>query len=73
MERGGGGPVHVYSVLLIEMFYLLVCLVQNFYSKFSYFPAKTYVVGAQKNHLNVTGKHMLELINKLYFYLFRII
>ena len=54
--HGAGGPVHVHSVLLVEMFfYILVCfsckIVMIF---FSYFPAKTYVVGAQKNQLNET-------------------
>ena len=31
------GPVHVHSVLLVEMFYLLVVLLQNFILKFLVF------------------------------------
>ena len=35
--HGAGGPVHVLSVLLVEMFYLLVCLVAFFLLNFLIF------------------------------------
>ena len=71
----GGAPVHVHCVPLVEMFYLLVCLVAKFYAKASYFPVNTYVVGTQKNHLNETVllSNQNTLINKISFNLFRII
>ena len=42
-----GGPVH--SVLLVDMFYPLVCVIAKFYTKFSYFPVNTYIMGTKKN------------------------
>ena len=50
-----GGPVHVHSVMLVEMCLPLSLFSCNFfYTKFSYFLANTYVVGTQKNYLNET-------------------
>ena len=43
-----------HSVLLVEMFYLLVCIIANILLNFLFFPAKTYVMGTQKNYLNET-------------------
>ena len=49
--HGAGGPVH--SVQLVEMFYLLVCVIAKFYTKSSDFPVNTYVMGTKKT-LNET-------------------
>ena len=49
--HGAGGPVHVHSVLLVEIFLPISCLVAKFYTLFLVFQAK-HMCGYSKNRLN---------------------
>ena len=49
--HGAGGPVHVHSVLLVEIFLPISCLVAKFYTLFLVSQPK-HMCGYSKNRLN---------------------